>query len=135
MEMNSLPRWLISITLMPLPCQSTISSAAWRSTASGSMAGPAEKLNARCAMAVTSLLLGRGWCGRRRCRAGRAQAQALGQRVLQRAQPGLHARARIGGQLLAEGALHLGPHGGVLARQRVLHPRHQLLQLVLCEAL
>jgi len=43
-EMNSLPRWLISITLMPEPCQSSISAAAWRSTSSGSTAGPAEKL-------------------------------------------------------------------------------------------
>src|SRR5688500_6929002 len=45
--MNSLPRWLISITDMPDPCQSSISSAAWRSTGSGSAAGPALKLNTR----------------------------------------------------------------------------------------
>ena len=45
--MNSLPRWLISITDMPLPCQSSISSAAWRSTDSGSVAGPALKLKTR----------------------------------------------------------------------------------------
>src|SRR6185369_1938346 len=44
---NSLPRWLISITDMPLPCQSSISAAALRSTASGSTAGPALKLNTR----------------------------------------------------------------------------------------
>ena len=43
--MNSLPRWLISITDMPLPCQSSISAAALLSTASGSTAGPALKLN------------------------------------------------------------------------------------------
>ena len=45
--MNSLPRWLISITDMPLPCQSSISSAAWRSTGSGRTAGPALKLKTR----------------------------------------------------------------------------------------
>ena len=44
MLMNSLPRWLISITDMPEPCQSSISSAAWRSTGSGKAAGPALKL-------------------------------------------------------------------------------------------
>jgi len=44
MAMNSLPRWLISMTLMPLPCQSSISAAACCSTASGITAGPAEKL-------------------------------------------------------------------------------------------
>jgi hypothetical protein len=47
MLMNSLPRWLISITLMPLPCQSSISAAAWRSTGSGRAAGPALKLKTR----------------------------------------------------------------------------------------
>ncbi len=45
--MYSLPRWLISITDMPLPCQSSISSAACRSTGSGSAAGPALKLKTR----------------------------------------------------------------------------------------
>src|SRR5215813_13339622 len=45
--MNALPRWLISITDMPLPRQSSISSAAWRSTGSGSAAGPAPKLKTR----------------------------------------------------------------------------------------
>jgi hypothetical protein len=44
MAMNSLPRWLISITPMPLPCQSSISAAACCSTSSGMAAGPAEKL-------------------------------------------------------------------------------------------
>ncbi len=44
MPMKALPRWLISITDMPSPCQSSISSAAWRSTGSGSAAGPALKL-------------------------------------------------------------------------------------------
>jgi len=43
-EMNSRPRWLISITLMPEPCQSSISAAACCRTSSGSAAGPAEKL-------------------------------------------------------------------------------------------
>jgi len=32
---------------MPLPCQSSISSAAWRSTGSGNTAGPALKLMTR----------------------------------------------------------------------------------------
>src|ERR1700761_1466174 len=32
---------------MPLPCQFSISSAAWRSTSSGMAAGPAEKLKTR----------------------------------------------------------------------------------------
>src|SRR6185369_12124674 len=45
--MNSLPRWLISITDTPEPCQSSISSAAWRSTASGNAAGPGLKLKTR----------------------------------------------------------------------------------------
>src|SRR5436190_9559263 len=47
MPMNSLPRWLISITDMPLPCQSSISAAACRKTDSGSTAGPALKLKTR----------------------------------------------------------------------------------------
>src|SRR2546427_5604065 len=42
--MNSLPRWLISITDIPLPRQSSISSPARESTSAGSMAGPALKL-------------------------------------------------------------------------------------------
>src|SRR4051812_15330003 len=45
-EMNSLPRWLISITDSPEPCQSSISAAACASTSSGRTAGPALKLNA-----------------------------------------------------------------------------------------
>src|SRR5690349_18847208 len=49
--MNSLPRWLISITHMPVPCQSSISSPARASTSSGSTAGPALKLKMR-AMSV-----------------------------------------------------------------------------------
>src|SRR5450631_3380993 len=48
--MNSGPRWLISITPMPEPCQSSISAAAWRSTGSGRAAGPAEKLNTRATL-------------------------------------------------------------------------------------
>ena len=53
--MNSLPRWLISITDMPEPCQSSISSAAWRSTGSGSVAGPALKLKTRVIERVSFL--------------------------------------------------------------------------------
>src|SRR5581483_4890219 len=49
MVMNSLPRWLISITDMPLPRQSSISSCARASTCSGSIAGPALKLYTRIA--------------------------------------------------------------------------------------
>src|SRR5512139_3031800 len=45
--MNSLPRWLISITDMPLPRQSSISSRACTRTSSGSTAGPALKLYTR----------------------------------------------------------------------------------------
>src|SRR5262252_3994512 len=47
MPMNSLPRWLISITDMPLPCQSSISAAAVRNTGSGRTAGPGLKLKTR----------------------------------------------------------------------------------------
>src|SRR5712691_4493805 len=47
--MNSLPRWLISITDMPEPCQSSISAAACASTSSGRTAGPALKLKTRVA--------------------------------------------------------------------------------------
>src|SRR5512147_2263093 len=52
--MNSGPRWLISITDMPLPRQSSISSAACRSTLSGSAAGPALKLKARVIERISS---------------------------------------------------------------------------------
>src|SRR6266513_1551042 len=45
--MNSFPRWLISITDMPEPCQSSISAAACASTSSGRTAGPALKLKTR----------------------------------------------------------------------------------------
>src|SRR5438132_599564 len=45
--MNSLPRWLISITDMPDPVQSSISAEACASTSSGRTAGPALKLNTR----------------------------------------------------------------------------------------
>src|SRR5260221_2041809 len=43
--MNSLPRWLISMTDMPEPCQSSISSRAFSKTCCGRTAGPALKLN------------------------------------------------------------------------------------------
>src|SRR5262245_48327565 len=45
--MNSWPRWLISITDMPEPCQSSISEAACSRTSSGRTAGPALKLKTR----------------------------------------------------------------------------------------
>src|SRR6266571_2896336 len=54
MLMNSLPRWLISITDMPLPCQSSISAAAVRNTSSGSTAGPGLKLNTRIGEPLSS---------------------------------------------------------------------------------
>src|SRR3989338_2014772 len=53
MAMNSLPRWLISITDMPLPCQSRSSSRARCNTSSGSTAGPALKLNSLAIYVVT----------------------------------------------------------------------------------
>src|SRR3954469_7521063 len=55
MEMNSLPRWLISITDMPVPRQSSISSPARAMTSAGSMAGPALKLK------ILDMLLMNGW--------------------------------------------------------------------------
>ena len=60
--MNSLPRWLISITDMPLPCQSSISSAHRRSTGSGRTAGPGLKLKGRVMATIIERL------GRRRAR-------------------------------------------------------------------
>ena len=45
MAMNSLPRWLISMTDMPLPRQSGNSARACCKTSSGNTAGPALKLN------------------------------------------------------------------------------------------
>src|SRR5260221_1153625 len=45
--MNSLPRWLISITDMPEPCQASISEAACCKPSSGRTAGPALKLKTR----------------------------------------------------------------------------------------
>src|SRR3954467_9023376 len=65
--MNSSPRWLISMTDMPLPCQSSISCAAFASTGSGSTAGPALKLNTR---AIESLLVDLCVAAARRLRAG-----------------------------------------------------------------
>ena len=52
--MNSLPRWLISITDMPEPFQSSISAAAWRNTGSGRAAGPGLKLKGRVIAALSS---------------------------------------------------------------------------------
>src|SRR3990167_10229436 len=47
MAVYSSLRWLISITDRPLPCQSRSSAWARCRTASGSAAGPAQKLKAR----------------------------------------------------------------------------------------
>ena len=44
---NALPRWLISITDMPVPCQSSSSSRACSRTSSGRTAGPGLKLKTR----------------------------------------------------------------------------------------
>src|SRR5882762_8822262 len=55
--MNSLPRWLISITDMPDPCQSSISAAACSSTSSGRTAGPALKLKTRVSGLLPILLV------------------------------------------------------------------------------
>src|SRR5439155_21223762 len=55
--MNSLPRWLISITDMPDPCQSSISEAACSSTSSGRTAGPALKLKTRVSGLLPILLI------------------------------------------------------------------------------
>src|SRR3954463_16460231 len=52
--MNSLPRWLISVTDMPVPCQSSISSAARRRTGSGRTAGPGLKLKGRVMARLSS---------------------------------------------------------------------------------
>src|SRR5260370_2304499 len=55
--MNSLARWLISITDMPEPCQSSLSAAACASTSSGRTAGPALKLNTRAACLLPILFV------------------------------------------------------------------------------
>ena len=44
---NSLPRWLISITPQPAPCQSSSSSLTCSSTSAGKTAGPAAKFQTR----------------------------------------------------------------------------------------
>src|SRR5581483_7580055 len=62
--MNSLPRWLISITDMPLPCQSSSSSPARESTSAGSIAGPALKLKIRDILSLVLVDRGAG-LGRR----------------------------------------------------------------------
>ena len=54
--MYSLPRCDISITDMPLPCQSSISSRACARTSCGNTAGPALKLKIRPMKTVLSLL-------------------------------------------------------------------------------
>src|SRR3954471_16789938 len=49
MRVNSLPRWLISITDMPASCQLTSSHLAFSRTSTGMVAGPAPKLKIRAA--------------------------------------------------------------------------------------
>src|SRR5579863_6692043 len=75
--MNGLLRWLTSMTEAPQPCQSSSSSRTCSSTGSGSVAGPAAKLNTRTrglsgsftpwGSADLSLALGRRGTG---CRSG-----------------------------------------------------------------
>src|ERR1019366_4651732 len=72
MDMNSLPRWLISITDIPDPFQSSISSAAWRKTGSGRAAGPGLKLNGRVMVRIIEPHLRR--CSPRQCLVVAAQA-------------------------------------------------------------
>eukprot|EP00963_Diacronema_lutheri_P001968 scaffold128_cov328-Pavlova_lutheri.AAC.19 len=55
MVMNSLPRWDISMTLIPLPCQLSISFWAVSRTSSKMAAGPAEKLYTRSVPVATAL--------------------------------------------------------------------------------
>src|SRR4051812_15356004 len=113
MERNSLPRWLISMTLMPLPCQSSISAATRRSTGSGRVAGPGAKLNGRDEVIdgrfAAGLLLrgGGGGClgrsGRLRC-----NAELLGKVGLQRLEAAIQSRARFAHDLLYDGLLQFG---------------------------
>ena len=74
--MNSLPRWLISITpMLPLPCQSSISAAAcsrlrleWPPGRQRSCKGVAwfDKNRALAGRAQTLLIAKPAWCGRRK---------------------------------------------------------------------
>mmetsp|Transcript_36616 Transcript_36616/g.89025 ORF Transcript_36616/g.89025 Transcript_36616/m.89025 type:complete len:332 (+) Transcript_36616:107-1102(+) len=136
-EMNSLPRWLISITLMPLPCQSNISAATWCSTGSGRVAGPAEKLNGRDKLMERELLLrGRG-CRRsrlgRRCRC--RNAELLGQRGMQAFEAVLQRRAGFGDNLVQQRLVQLGLQLAELLADRRFKPGQDLLEFVLVEAL
>src|SRR6516225_9163177 len=56
---KALPRWLTSMTEVPLPCQSSSSSRTCSSTSTGSVAGPAAKLNTRTSS--IALRFGRRW--------------------------------------------------------------------------
>ena len=99
--MNSLPRWLISITDMPLPCQSSISSAAWRSTGSGSTAGPALKLMTRD-MARLRVRKERRWRG---APTGARRTPMLGAMALRRSRIGAATPAAGAGAARRAGAL------------------------------
>src|SRR5215469_14755942 len=57
--MKALPRWLTSMTELPLPCQSSSSSRTCSRTSTGSVAGPEAKLNTRTGAGRLAL------CGRR----------------------------------------------------------------------
>src|SRR5579885_3772243 len=67
MAMNSLPRWLISITDMPAPCQSSNSARTCSNTSSGSVAGPGLKLKTLFTLDIYSLFL-KLMIGKRRAR-------------------------------------------------------------------
>src|SRR5258706_5665402 len=95
--MNSLPRWLISITHMPLPRQSSISSPARARTSSGRTAGPALKLKI-LAMSVNGRALRTGF-DRRHGLLARAAVAVLPSRAI--AVLGAILDARDAGKLLA----------------------------------
>src|SRR5208283_4227854 len=80
-RMNALPRWLISMTDMPLACQSTNSSRACAITSVGSAAGPGAKLKTRMALRAIARLLG---LGIRRAGFGRLGRRVVGRRGIGR---------------------------------------------------
>src|SRR3974377_1570558 len=63
--MKALPRWLTSMTEVPLPCQSSSSSRTCSRTSTGSVAGPAAKLNTRTSADRLALRGRRSHIGRR----------------------------------------------------------------------
>src|SRR5690349_2847665 len=103
--MNALLRWETSMTDMPLDFQSVISAWAWVSTSSGSVAGPAAKLNTRIVLSSgnrpscrTRIAPGRYCPGARtisgRGRAGRATLVIIQGRIRGTEIRGIRARTR-----------------------------------------